>query len=213
MGFEVNPSPAPSSEPQQPPDLLPPPVNLYSDGPTLGGFVPCLTGFQNELDTEIDSLLNSSGFQGSAFDNHATSTPPSLDSNSVQFYNLPCGSSTTTPFPRYPQSTPLGIAETSSTLTELSSSEKFLRQDNVRLNSSNGLLRDEIASLRRSSEAKQARLNQARDQLQPLNETLQKLLYLPEVRQSGIERLMNGLFVAMRQVNSMERVLIGCGEG
>ena len=190
---EVNPSRVSSSESQRPPDILQPSVNASSPGLNFEGFDPSFSSSQNDLDFQIDSLFSDRP-QGSAFNDYAASLEPNL-------LYLPTEPSTTS---HYPPNLP--VEETSILM-------KFLRQDNERLSSSRELLREEIAALSRRYGAMQAQLSKARDQLQPLDDALQRLLYLPDVQHSGSDRLMNGLFAAMKQVSNMKRALMECEEG
>lgn len=78
-------------------------------------------------------------------------------------------------------------------------SSNFLQQDNARLRGSNEQLQDEVEMLRRQG-------SDLRGQLQPLDRSLQELLYLPSV-QNGDGEVADSLFSILRRVTAMRKTL------
>jgi len=191
---EVDSSQTPSGEAQQPPDIVQPPANPSSPGAIFGELGPYSTSFQGDLNFDLDTFF-SGELQGSA------AGIPGISSDLNLPFHAPTSPPTALPFSPSPH------------VQEGSASLKFLRRDNERLSSSSALLQDEVRALRQKYGAKQAQVTKARDQLQPLHDLLQNLLYLPDARQGATESLMDGLFAAMKQVSNMQRTLMECEEG
>jgi hypothetical protein len=89
-----------------------------------------------------------------------------------------------------------------------------LRRDNERLRADNAALQDEVAMLRRKHGRMQGQLDGLRDQLRPLNETLQGMLYLPGTHENEDERVVNvnQLFSILERISGFKRALNFCQE-
>ncbi|KAI9147148.1 putative endo-xylogalacturonan hydrolase A [Paramyrothecium foliicola] len=84
----------------------------------------------------------------------------------------------------------------------------FLQQDNKRLRNNNVQLQDEVEMLREQQVGLQARLNELRSRLRPLDRSLQSLLYLLSA-QADQKNFSSTLFSILDEVTAMNKILRG----